>query len=83
MGGEKKLWEKLGQISQPKEIKPAQDKFEGYYFDGEFLVLLQKNDEKNRLEEIFVPKKELFETFRNNRIEKTDWPVKKEKKEEN
>ncbi|NLY84036.1 MAG: hypothetical protein GX084_05420 [Acholeplasmataceae bacterium] len=70
LGGEKKLWEKLGQIGQPKEIKPAQDKFEGYYFDGEFLVLLQKNDGKNRLEEIFVPKKELFETFRNNRIEK-------------
>ena len=52
-------------------------------FSVNTIIFIQKNEEKQRLEERKVPKKEVMEFFKENKIEKQNWlNSQSEKKEE-
>ncbi|MHC1717919.1 MAG: hypothetical protein AB9883_04620 [Acidaminococcaceae bacterium] len=70
LGNNKKMWEKVAEITSKQGNKVTSDTMNGYYFDGENFVFLQHNAEKQRMEQINVPKKELAKYFADNKIEK-------------
>ncbi len=70
LGSDKKMWEKVAEITSKQGNKVTADTMNGYYFDGENFVFLLRNAEKQRMEQINVPKKELMKYFAENKIEK-------------
>ena len=67
---DKKMWEKVAEITAKQGNKVTAAAMDSYYFDGENFVFLQRNVEKQRMEQISVPKKELAKFFAENKIEK-------------
>ena len=70
LGNDKKMWEKVAEITAKQGNKVTADTMDSYYFDGDNFVFLQRNAEKQRMEQINVPKKELAKYFADNKIEK-------------
>ena len=70
LGNDKKMWEKVAEITAKQGNKVTADNMNDYYYDGENFVFLQLNAEKQRMEQINVPKKELTKYFAANKIEK-------------
>ncbi|MGL5205954.1 MAG: hypothetical protein ACRC8T_00375 [Acidaminococcaceae bacterium] len=70
LGNDKKMWEKVAEVTAKQGNKLTRDTMQDYYFDGENFVFLQKNEEKRRTEELWVSKKEVIQYFAENKIEK-------------
>ena len=70
LGNDKKMWEIVAEVTAKKGNKVTLDTMRDYYFDGENFIFLQKNEEKNRVEELLVSKKDLMKYFSENKIEK-------------
>ena len=70
LGKDKKMWEKVAEITAKQGNKVTAETMDSYYFDGENIVFLQRNTEKQRMEQINVPKKEVAKYFAANKIEK-------------
>ena len=70
LGNDKKMWEIVAEVTAKQGNKVTLDTMRDYYFDGEKFVFLQKNEEKNRVEELQVSKKDLMKYFSENKIEK-------------
>ena len=70
LGNDKKMWEKVAEITAKQGNKVTAETMDSYYFDGDNFVFLQRNAEKQRMEQINVPKKELAKYFADNKIEK-------------
>lgn len=70
LGNDKKMWEKVAEVTSQQGNKVTRDTMNDYYFDGENFVFLQKNEEKKFMEELQVSKKELMKYFSENKIEK-------------
>lgn len=68
LGNDKKMWEKVAEISAKQGNKVLKDTIMDYYFDGENFVFLQRNEEKQRIEQISISKKELARYFASNKI---------------
>ena len=70
LGNDKKMWEKVAEVTAKQGNKVTKETMQDYYFDGENFVFLQKNEEKKVTEELQVSKKELMRYFIENNIEK-------------
>ena len=70
LGNDKKMWDKVAEVTAKQGNKVTRDTMKDYYYDGENFVFLQKNEEKNRVEELQVSKKDLMKYFSENKIEK-------------
>jgi len=70
LGNSKKMWAKVEEITALQGEKITVSSLLDYYYDGENFIFIQKNEEKQRLEERKVPKKEVMEFFKENKIEK-------------
>ena len=70
LGNDGKLWSKIAEITSKQGGKVTAATLKDYYFDGMNFVFIQNNEEKQRLEVITVPKNELMEFFKKNKIEK-------------
>lgn len=70
LGNDKKMWEKVAEMSTKQGNALIRDKITGYYFDGEKFVFLQKNGEKRCMDELWISKKEVMQYFAKNKIEK-------------
>lgn len=69
LGNDKKMWDKVAEITAKQGNKVMQNTMKGYYFDGENFVFMQRNEEKQCMEQLTVPKKELKNYFNKNKIE--------------
>lgn len=70
LGNDKKMWEKVAEVTAKQGNKVTRDTLKDYYFDGENFIFLQKNEEKKFMEKLQVSKKELMKYFIENNIEK-------------
>ena len=70
LGNDKKMWDKVAEVTAKQGNKVTRDTMKDYYYDGENFVFLQKNEEKKIIEEFQVSKKELMKYFSDNKIEK-------------
>lgn len=70
LGNSKKMWAKVEGITAAQGEKITASTILDYYYDGENFIFIQKNEDKQRLEESKVPKKEVMEFFKDNKIEK-------------
>ena len=59
----------VAEITAKQGNKVMQNTMKGYYFDGENFVFMQRNEEKQCMEQLTVPKKELKNYFNKNKIE--------------
>jgi len=69
-GNDRKMWAKVAKITAAQGNKVTAGTMSGYYIDGESIVFLQKNEEKQRMEELTVPLKELAKYCKNKELEK-------------